>query len=188
MNGLWAAAQRAIESNDQSDGSVWFEVGSYCGRSTALLAGVLAIAGKGILIAVDPMEGNLSKITHWGLNGLLDSNELISMGSTFEKFSATMAKIDTGNVTLVQKRFTDVEIKHPVSLVFIDGLHDYESVKADWEHVKPHLTNGATVAFHDYFQWEGVTKLVDQVIHAGEFVQGSVYTAESLFSFAYQKP
>ena len=37
-----------------------------------------------------------------------------------------------------------------VDLAFIDGGHEYDEVKADWEAIKPHLREGSLVIFHDY--------------------------------------
>lgn len=60
-----------------------------------------------------------------------------------------------------------------IDLLFLDGDHEYESVKADigaWlSRVKP----GGMVLFHDYQSWPGVTKAVDEAISAGHLVKVS---------------
>lgn len=62
---------------------------------------------------------------------------------------------------------TDVtgELKQHLScldLLFIDGDHSYEGVKADWEAYKGFLTEGSTVVFHDIGWAEGVKRVVQE--------------------------
>ncbi|MGB6164958.1 MAG: class I SAM-dependent methyltransferase [Pseudonocardiaceae bacterium] len=37
-----------------------------------------------------------------------------------------------------------------MGLLFIDGLHDYRSVRGDYDHFAPWVPLGGYVAFHDY--------------------------------------
>ena len=37
----------------------------------------------------------------------------------------------------------------PYHFIFIDGAHDYGSVRADWENYSPMVAKGGVVAFHD---------------------------------------
>lgn len=52
----------------------------------------------------------------------------------------------------------------PFSACFIDGAHDYDSVRTDIESVLPHLTGGAVLGFHDYEDpaFPGVKAAVDE--------------------------
>lgn len=50
----------------------------------------------------------------------------------------------------------------PMDLVFIDGGHSLETVRADWENVQPLLAPGAVVFFDDYPNW-GVAPVVDAI-------------------------
>jgi predicted O-methyltransferase YrrM len=47
-----------------------------------------------------------------------------------------------------------------LDLLFIDGDHSYEGVKADWDAYKGFLKSGSTVIFHDYGWAEGVKRVV----------------------------
>lgn len=54
----------------------------------------------------------------------------------------------------------------PIDLLFIDGGHDYKSVKADFNAWKKHVTGA--IAFHDYSDhWPGVQKFVDELVTSG---------------------
>jgi predicted O-methyltransferase YrrM len=52
----------------------------------------------------------------------------------------------------------------PIGLVFIDGGHEYEEVKADWLHFFDLINPGGYILLHDYEQFPGVTKFVDEDI------------------------
>jgi len=49
---------------------------------------------------------------------------------------------------------------HPVSLLWIDGDHEYDSVRRDLEVWEPHLLPDAVVALHDTFVWRGPERVV----------------------------
>jgi len=78
-----------------------------------------------------------------------------------------------GRVQIVRARAIDVEWSTPIVLLFVDGLHDYEHVLADFRHFAPHVVPGGLIAFHDYFEHcPGVKQCVDQLLLEGacEFV------------------
>jgi hypothetical protein len=47
-----------------------------------------------------------------------------------------------------------------LDVLFIDGDHSYEGVKADWDAYKSFLEPGSIVIFHDYGWADGVKKVV----------------------------
>lgn len=56
-----------------------------------------------------------------------------------------------------------------IDLLFIDGAHDYDSVKADWETYKAFLEKGSVIIFHDTGWAEGVQTVVKKdVLHLTE--------------------
>jgi methyltransferase family protein len=58
----------------------------------------------------------------------------------------------------------------PVALLFIDALHDYEHVRADFEHYAPSVVASGLVAFHDYGSaCPGVRRCVDEVLLRGGY-------------------
>jgi hypothetical protein len=49
-----------------------------------------------------------------------------------------------------------------LGLVYVDGAHDYESVKSDSKNYIPKLVKGGIIAFHDYPNEAGVKMAVDE--------------------------
>ena len=131
------------------------EIGSWKGRSTVALAAMAKIR-KAKVYAIDPHEGDL-----WSNGQVIKTDgTLESLKKTLETYSLTDA------VEIVQKKSTDVEwsgVLPKIGLLFIDGKHDYESVKADFEHFEKHLASNALVAFHDYNE-DGVKLAVDEIL------------------------
>jgi len=57
-----------------------------------------------------------------------------------------------------------------VDFIYIDGLHDYESVKKDVEAWWPKIRDGGVLSGHDYnpVKWPGVVKAVNEFCQAKE--------------------
>jgi predicted O-methyltransferase YrrM len=52
-----------------------------------------------------------------------------------------------------------------IDLLFIDGDHSYNGVRADWQLFGPKVRSGGLILFHDYVSiYPGVAQLVDGVI------------------------
>lgn len=59
----------------------------------------------------------------------------------------------------------------PVDVIYIDGGHYYDCVKADFENYSPYLKDNGYIFFHDYHREDfGVRKFVDELIATGEWV------------------
>lgn len=145
------------------DGSILVEVGSWMGKSACYLAARLKDAGKdATLFCVDPQEG-----IHYG-PGKEEFEAKCGRGATTWipfvrniKASGLQDVIVPMSCKSVQaaKLFED----GTVDFVFIDGAHDYESVKADILAWLPKLVNGGVIAGHDWGAGEGVEKAVGEV-------------------------
>lgn len=64
----------------------------------------------------------------------------------------------------------------PIDLLFIDGDHNYEGVKADTEEFWPHVKPGGTVLLHDYDGQNapGVPKWIDERFPNAEILHGKI--------------
>jgi hypothetical protein len=152
---LIAATARALGDLDESNAMV--EIGSFCGRSTVVIASAIkALASSARLYAIDPHDGNV---------GALDEG-IRNCGPTLEKLKANLQSAEVSDVVvIVPKASYDVEWQRPVSLLFIDGLHDYASVAWDFHHFEPWLVGGSYIAFHDYAPYyPGVMAFVDELL------------------------
>ena len=131
------------------------EVGSYCGRSTVVLASVVAVvAPLAHVHAIDPHEGEVGG-TDVGIE---------RTSPTFDRSRANLARAGVdAHVVAVRQRSYEVDWDGRIGLLLIDGLHDYDNCARDFGHFEPWLVEGGYVAFHDYEAYPGVTAFVDHV-------------------------
>lgn len=133
------------------------EIGSYQGRSTVVLGGVLkALSPESRLYAIDPHEGTVGA-----------ADKKLSKG--VPTFDAFMANITGAGVAAVVQPMRSLSYEtvwdQPIDLLFVDGLHDRENVERDFRHFEPYLTPGALVLFHDYAgYYPGVVAFVDALV------------------------
>ena len=138
------------------------EVGSFCGRSTVVLAGVVAaVSPSERVYAIDPHEGEVT--TETGATRFEKP--------TLEKFERNVSEAGLRDfVQTIPKRSFEVEWNAPISLLFIDGLHDYGNVARDFAHFERWVVPGGYVVFDDYdVSFPGVVAFVDEVLEAGEY-------------------
>ncbi len=136
------------------------EVGSYCGRSTCVIATVLkALGASAKLYAVDPHEGRV------GAEDLGIEIKAPTLDKLRENLQAAGV---TDHVVIVKSCSFEVVWNQPVSLLFIDGLHDYGNIARDFRHFEPWLKIGGYAVFHDYTgNYPGVITFIDELMSAG---------------------
>jgi len=133
------------------------EIGSYCGRSTIVLASVVAAgASGGCLWAIDPHEGQVGAADQGLQHG----------EPTLDRFRANVAGAGVASVIeTVVRRSYEVGWRRPIDLLLIDGLHDFANVSRDFLHFEPWIADGGLIAFHDYASYyPGVMALVDELL------------------------
>ena len=144
---------------------VLLEVGSYCGRSTVVLGSVVkTLSADGRLYAIDPHQGKV------GASG----QGIYIMPPTLEKLKRNLAGSDlTDTVTIIPKHSWEVEWDQPITMLFIDGLHDCSNVAQDFYHFEARLRPGAYAAFHDYAadDYPDVKAFVDELLRTGSYEQ-----------------
>ena len=122
-------------------GSTAVEIGSHQGRSTVVLAAGLTSGSR--LVAVDPFD------TTWRYGGP-DTRRLL------EEHLAAAGVTDRVEIRAETSRAARATYAGPVDLLYVDGKHDYWTVRDDlrWaDRVPP----GGTVLVHDAFSSLGVT-------------------------------
>lgn len=144
---------------DLPKGSEVVEIGSYCGRSSALL-GMMGMDRGWNLTYVDPfitatLEGKSSRpVFIENMKRLGIKYKLIDDVWT----DHTYEDLDEGT------RKAGRKFKKKIDFLFIDGNHIYNGVKTDCEVWLPKVKTGRAVAFHDYqSSWDGVKQAVDEV-------------------------
>lgn len=144
---IWLARQAAKHQ-------VIVEIGSYLGRSTR----VLGDNTSGVVYAVDHWCGPSEiSLPFWEREKLYD------------RFLANMnGLIEAGKVVPVRHNSATVEIQVKPDMVFIDGGHDYETVKAD-------LAKWIDAPFlcgHDA-SWPTVRQALDEIEGEVELIEGT---------------
>jgi MMP 1-O-methyltransferase len=129
------------------------EVGSYCGRSTLLLAAAAARAGTHV-VTIDHHRGSEEHQPGWEYHdpSLVDpAVGRIDTLPVFRRVIATSGLED--HVLAVVGRSVDVGRywSTPAGLVFIDGSHTDESAQSDYATWAPHVAAGGLLAIHDVF-------------------------------------
>lgn len=148
-------------------GGTIVEIGSWKGKSTVCLA-LGSKAGKGgRVFAIDPHQGlhdSCAKIPHH------EDTELIF------KENIKKGQVDDIVVPLVMKSEEAAEgWTEPVSLLFIDGAHDDENVRLDFNLWEVNLAEGGTIAFHDALyslghNYPGIRKIVkSKILKSSQF-------------------
>ncbi len=150
---LYAAAVRAAAL-----GLPLLEVGTYCGRSTVLLAAAARAAGgaTSVAITVDHHRGSEEQQPGWEYHDpqLVDPDPGVARMDTLPTFRRTLFKAGLEeHVIAVVGRSPQVARlwRTPLGLVFIDGGHTDEHATADYEGWAPHLVEGGLLLIHDVF-------------------------------------
>ena len=135
------------------------EIGSYIGGSSTFLASA-AKERNGVHYCVDTWK-----------------NEGMSEGSrdTYDEFTRNTKPYENWIVPL---RGKSVEVAKDfnknIDLLFMDGDHSYEGVKADVEAWFPKLKDEAMVVFHDYAWAKGVQRTVDEMVKPIQRGEGNI--------------
>lgn len=143
-------------------GAVALEIGSYLGASACYLAAGVAEVG-----------GHLFCVDTWRNETMPDG-----MRDTFAEFQANTHGLRRC-ITAVRKSSRELsrsDVRTPLGLVFIDGDHDYASVRSDFERVQGWLEQTGIIAFHDFANpdYEGVTRVVGEALAGGEWTMAGL--------------
>lgn len=131
------------------------EIGSWKGKSTVCLARGSLAGGKAVIHAIDPHTGSPEHSKEFGVVW------------TFDEFRRNIEKMGMNLMVMPHVDYSDAVAKkfnEPVELIFIDGLHEYEGVKIDFDAWFPKVIDHGVMAFHDSTCWEGVRRLVSEAL------------------------
>lgn len=140
-----------LASRASAEGSI-VEIGSWQGRSTIWLAAG-AMSGRGArVIAIDPHRDSRLHAT--------DENTELALRRNLDAAGLS----DQVEVVVGTSREAAREWTRPISLLWIDGDHEYESVKEDFLLWEQHVVEGGVVALHDTLYWDGPARVVSEFL------------------------
>ncbi|MFD5103129.1 class I SAM-dependent methyltransferase [Streptomyces albidochromogenes] len=129
------------------------EVGTYCGRSTILLADAAREAGT-VAVTVDHHRGSEEQQPGWEYHDPTVVDPEVGLMDTLPTFRRTLRKAGLEqHVIAVVGRSPQVAAVwgREVGLVFIDGGHTDEHASGDYEGWAPHVATGGLLVIHDVF-------------------------------------
>ena len=129
------------------------EIGSYCGKS-ALYLGAACKEKSGILFSIDHHRGSKEQQPGEEYFDPELLNARTGRIDTFDRFRTTIeiAEIEDTVVPIVCR--SEVAARKwatPLSLVFIDGGHTFETVLTDYTAWAGHIVSGGYLLVHDIF-------------------------------------
>jgi predicted O-methyltransferase YrrM len=146
---LYAAAVDAAART----GLPLLEVGTYCGRSTILLAEAARQAGT-VALTVDHHRGSEEQQPGWEYHDSSLVDPEVGLMDTLPRFRRTLraAGLEDHVIALVGKSPQVAAVwGGPVGLVFVDGGHTDEHATGDYEGWVPHLAKDGLLVVHDVF-------------------------------------
>lgn len=156
------------------------EVGTYCGRSTILLADAARRAGT-VVVTVDHHRGSEEQQPGWEYHdpSLVDPHTGLTDTVPHLRRTLHAAGLE-GHVVAVVGRSPQVAAlwTRPYSLVFIDGGHTDEHATADYEGWAPQVAEGGLLAVHDVFAdpadgGQAPYRIYRRALESGAFVRES---------------
>ncbi|MGX1503350.1 UNVERIFIED_CONTAM: putative O-methyltransferase YrrM [Streptomyces graminofaciens] len=154
---LYAAAAEA-----GAIGLPLLEVGTYCGRSTILLADAARDAGT-VVVTVDHHRGSEEQQPGWDYHDPETVDPEVGLMDTLPTFRRTLHKagLEEHVVAVVGRSPQVAKVwGGKAGLVFIDGGHTDEHATNDYEGWAPHVADGGLLVIHDVFpdpvdEWTG---------------------------------
>jgi MMP 1-O-methyltransferase len=129
------------------------EVGSYCGKSAVWL-GAAARAGDTVLFSVDHHRGSEENQAGWEHHDVALVDAATGRMDTLPWFRRTLeaAGLDDTVVAVVGESATVARWwRTPLALLFVDGGHGEDVVRADERAWVPWVAPGGWLAIHDVF-------------------------------------
>lgn len=145
---LYEAAQEA-----GARGLPLLEVGTYCGRSTILLAAAAREAGT-VVVTVDHHRGSEEQQPGWEYHDPSLVDPQVGLMDTLPTFRRTLHAAGLeGHVIAVVGKSPQVAAVWGgrLGLVFIDGGHTDEHATGDYEGWAPKVAEGGLLVIHDVF-------------------------------------
>lgn len=144
------------------------ELGSYCGRSSIVLAAALKDASFGSLVCVDTFRGSAEHqpgCRHFDAETLVDG-----VVNTYPAFLQNLTQanlLDHVEVLQCSTLAAAAGFAESIGLLFVDADHDYEAIRSDLQAWASGIIQEGWIVFHDFGQWSGPTRAAADLLDAG---------------------
>jgi predicted O-methyltransferase YrrM len=119
------------------------EIGSYLGRSTALIGlGLKRFSPDARFVAIDPHTGDRQHLDRIKV-------DVLPTEGLFRQHMRGAGLLEMLDIRVAMSEEVAAEWSGPVDLLYIDGWHSYDAVKGDAQGWLPHLTDDGLVCFDD---------------------------------------
>ena len=131
----------------------WLEIGTYCGKSTVLLAQAAREVGGTQIVTVDHHHGSEENQPGWEWHDTTMVDEHSGLLDTLPSFRRTWDDHVRDVVSAVVATTEQVAAwwSTPVEFLFLDGNHVEEMAQHDYAAFAQHVTPGGLLAVHDVF-------------------------------------
>ncbi|RJL25143.1 class I SAM-dependent methyltransferase [Bailinhaonella thermotolerans] len=129
------------------------EIGSYCGKSAVYLGAAARLAGT-VVVTVDHHRGSEEIQPGWEHHDPSLMDHCVGKMDSLPTFRQTIAHagLEDEVVAVVGRSETVARLWNtPLAMLFIDGGHSEDPVRADYEGWSPHVMPGGALVFHDIY-------------------------------------
>ncbi|MBC9955547.1 class I SAM-dependent methyltransferase [Yimella sp. cx-51] len=135
----------------EAGAGTWLEIGTYCGKSTVLLADAARQAGAR-LVTVDHHHGSEENQPGWEWHDTTLVDESTGRLDTLPHFRPVLdANADVLSAVVADTRVVATWWGSPVQLLFLDGNHTEDTAQHDYRAFAPHVVSGGLLLVHDVF-------------------------------------
>ena len=137
------------------------EIGCFHGKFTLIIASIIkAFFPKMKVFCIDPHDGKIG-----------EQGNIKLVPPSYEYFTENIKKNNLDNfVVSIRDYSINIKWNKPITLLVIDGLHDYENVRTDFNQFAKKIITKGFIIFHDYSKhFPGVVKFVNELLHSFEY-------------------
>ena len=161
-----------LAKNCKGKGAI-VEIGSWKGKST-------------IWLANGSKNGNNVKI--YAIDHHIGSSEHKIYGTkiqTFQQFKQNIKKAKVEDIVfpiVKTSKEASENFSEDIEFIFIDGAHEYEYVKLDFDLWFPKVLDDGIMAFHDTLGWIGPKKFVKNYIYKSKYFKNVRFVGSITFA------
>jgi predicted O-methyltransferase YrrM len=144
------------------------ELGSYCGRSSIVLAAALTGASSGLLVCIDTFRGSAEHQPgrrHFDPETLVDG--VVDTYPAFTRNLKHAGLLDRVDVMRLSTLEAAASFSDSIGLLFVDADHAYEAIAGDLRAWSARIIQDGWIVLHDIGAWSGPTRAAADLLDAG---------------------